>query len=66
MNPNLFIELVSEGTSGAKALLLQCHILFRLRVKGGVLDQAVDKQPHVVLHLEGQGYEACKRTLIYD
>lgn len=53
----LFDELVAEGTSGAEALLLQRHVLFGLRVERGVLDQAVDKQPHVVLHLGGEGEE---------
>lgn len=49
---HLFNELVTEWTSGSKALLLQRHVLFGLRVKGGVFNQAIYKQPHVVLHLE--------------
>lgn len=49
---HLFNELVTERTSGPKGLLLQCHVLFGLRVKGGVFNQAIYKQPHVVLHLE--------------
>lgn len=49
---DLFNELLAEGTGGAEALLLQRHVLFGLRVEAGVLDQAVHKQPHVVLHLE--------------
>ena len=44
-------------TSRPKALLLQSHVLFGLRVKGGVLNQAVDKEPHVVLHLDGEEVE---------
>lgn len=51
---HLFNELVTQGTFGAKALLLQSHILFGLRVEGGVFNQAVDKQPHMVLHLNGK------------
>lgn len=51
----LFNELVAERTSGPKALLLQCHVLFSLRVKGWVLNQAIYKQPHVVLHLKTEG-----------
>lgn len=54
---HLFDELVAERTSGPKVLLLQCHVLFGLRVKGGVLNQTVDKHPHVVLHLDGEGVE---------
>lgn len=54
---HLFNELGAERTSGPKALLLQCHVLFGLRVKGGVLNQAIDKQPQVVLHLDGAGVE---------
>ncbi len=54
---HLFNELVTERTSGPKALLLQCHVFFGLRVKGGVLNQAIDKQPHVVLHLDGEEVE---------
>lgn len=54
---HLFNELVSEGTSRPKTLVLQRHVLFGLRVKGGVLNQAVDKQPHVVFHLDGEGVE---------
>lgn len=48
----LFNELLAERARGAKVLVLQSHVLFGLRVKRGVLDQAVDKQPHVVFHLE--------------
>lgn len=54
---HLFNELVAERTSGSKALMLQCHVLFGLRIKGGVLNQAIDKQPQVVLHLDGEGEE---------
>lgn len=57
---HLFNELVTQGTFGAKALLLQSHILFGLRVEGGVFNQAVDKQPHMVLHLNGK--KNVKRT----
>lgn len=49
---DLFDELLAECTGGAEALLLQRHVLLGLRVKAGVLDQAVHKQPHVVLHLK--------------
>lgn len=49
---HLFNKLVTERTSGPKAFLLQCHILFGLRVKGGILNQAIYKKPHVVFHLE--------------
>lgn len=48
----LFDELVAEGTGGAEALVLQGHVFLGLRVEGGVLDQTVDKQPKVVLHLD--------------
>lgn len=51
---HLFNELLTQGTLGAKALLLQSHILFGLRVEGGVFNQTVDKQPHMVLHLNGK------------
>ncbi len=53
----LFNELVTERTSGPEALLLKRHVLFGLRVKGGVLNQAVDKQPYVVLHLDAEELE---------
>lgn len=49
---HLFNKLVTERTSGPKAFLLQRHILFSLRVKGGILNQAIYKKPHVVFHLE--------------
>lgn len=49
---HLFNELFAERTTGPKALLLQCHVLLGLRVKGGILNKAVHKQPDVVLHLE--------------
>lgn len=49
---HLFDELLAERTSGSKVLLLQCHVLFGLRVKGGIFNQAVYKQPNVVLDLE--------------
>lgn len=48
---HLFDELVTKRTRGAKVLLLKCHVLFSLRVKGRVLNQAVDKQPNMVLDL---------------
>ena len=51
-SPYLLDELVAEGAGGAEALLLQGHVLLGLRVEGGVLDQTVDKQPQVVLHLD--------------
>lgn len=51
LSRHLFNELVAERTTGSKALLLQRHVLLGLRVKGGVLNQAVHKQPNVVLHL---------------
>lgn len=51
---HLFNEVCTERTDGSKGLLLQCHVLFGLRVKGGVLNQAIDKQPYVVLHLDGE------------
>jgi len=47
----LLAELVRQLALGAEALRLQRHVLLGLRVEGGVLDQAVDKQPHVVLDL---------------
>lgn len=50
----LFDKLVTEGAGGTEALLLQGHVLLGLGVEGRVLDQAVDKNPHVVLHL-GRG-----------
>lgn len=48
----LFDKLVTERTSRPKAFLLQSHVLFGLRVKSGILNQAIYKQPHVVFHLE--------------
>lgn len=54
LNRHLFDELVAERTSGPEALLLQRHVLFGLRVKRGVFNQAVYKHPHVVLHLQRQ------------
>ena len=48
---DLLDELITEGTGGTKALLLQSHVLFGLRVKARVLNQTVHKQPDVVLHL---------------
>lgn len=48
----LFNKLVTERTSGPKAFRLQRHVLFGLRVKGGILNQAIYKKPHVVFHLE--------------
>lgn len=50
----LFDKLVTEGAGGTEALLLQGHVLLGLGVEGRVLNQAVDKNPHVVLHL-GRG-----------
>lgn len=50
----LFDKLVTERTSRPKALRLQSHVLFGLRVKSGILNQAIYKQPHVVFHLEEQ------------
>lgn len=49
---HLFNKFVTERTSGPKASLLQRHVLFGLRVKGGILNQAIYKKPHVVFHLE--------------
>lgn len=49
---HLFNKLLTERTSGSKVLLLQRHVLFGLRVKGGIFNQAVYKQPNVVLDLE--------------
>jgi len=57
LHRHLLDELVTERTSGPKALLLQRHVLFGLRVEGRVLDQAIDKQTQVVLHLDGEGAE---------
>lgn len=48
---NLFNELLAQRTTGSKVLLLQRHVLFGLRVKGGIFNQAVYKQPNVVLDL---------------
>lgn len=52
LSRHLLNELIAERTVGSKALLLQRHVLFGLRVKGGIFNQAVYKQPNVVLHLE--------------
>lgn len=62
---HLFNELVAEGTSGAEALLLQSHVLFGLGIKGGVFDQAVDKQPHVVLHLQGEEVKEAQLCILF-
>ena len=62
-SPYLFEELVAKGAGGTKALLLQGHVLLGLRVEGGVLDQTVDKQPQVVLHLDTGHRE--KRVIRY-
>ena len=49
----LFDELLREGAGGAKGLDLESHSLLGLGVKGGVLDEAVDKHPQVALDVEG-------------
>lgn len=49
---HLFNELLAERATGSKVLVLQCHVLFGLGVKGGIFNQAVYKEPNVVLDLE--------------
>lgn len=48
----LFDELLRERTGGAKGLDLEGHGLLGLRVKGRVLNEAVDKHPQVALDVE--------------
>ena len=49
---NLFDKLVRESASGTKGLDLERHVLLRLRVKCGILNEAVDKHPQVTLDVE--------------
>lgn len=51
-NSYLLDELLTQCAGRSEVLLLQGHVFFGLRVEAGVLDQAVHKQPHVVLHLK--------------
>ena len=41
-------ELLAETTCGAKVLDLHGHVLLGLGVKGGILNQTVDKNPDMV------------------
>ena len=45
-------EALGEGAVGAKVLFLGGQSVFGLRVKGRVLNESVDEDPEVVLHLD--------------
>lgn len=55
MSPYSLNKFFRQRTFGPKVFGLKCHVLLRLGVKGGILNQSVHKHPDVVFHLRQGG-----------
>ena len=62
--PYLSNKLLSQDALGAEALHLERHVLFGLRVEGGVLDEAVHEHPDVRADLERLDVDSATLVLL--